>query len=213
MEEYKTVPISEVVGVCKQFIEGKINQSELEEWGKKITVKVYLSVQIKMRILSNIINYSNYIETTDCSWETVQIEEMKFWYGLLAYTNIQVLPAEEELYYTDDMYDLLYPIIGLWIEQYCENDYQALCKMLDNNFNIYWARNTMELFENLDSDSLTAAVQENKKMLDDIKSNEDTVNKLIEVGVYNDPYVKAVGDSLKKQVIEDIKKKPIKNKK
>lgn len=206
MEEInKTVPIAEVVGVCKNFIEGKVSQTELQEWGTKIDIRVYIPSSEKMQILSEIILYNEYINTTDCSFETVQIEQMKFWKGLLRYTNIKVEDYEEETYYTDEIYDILYPVIGLWIQQFCAQDYQTLVNMVDNNFRIYWSKKAVEIFEEFDEDKLQEISKENEKMMKYVNKNKDTFNKMADLAFYNDPNMKNIGEAIKKTVIEKTK--------
>ena len=163
MEEKKYIQLEEVIDVCNKFINGEINQEELEAWGNTIEIRLYMPVATKGVYARKVVEECLYSD--DMATKITQLEMNKFWYVLLKYTNIY---TENEDLFTIDNYDILYPVIGYWLKGIVQQDYNVIIDMIEqmlNYANVLTMANSVEELSKVDLKAVAKSNKEIQKLL------------------------------------------------
>lgn len=167
MEEKKYIQLEEVIDVCNKFINGEINQEELEAWGNTIEIRLYMPVATKGVYARKVVEECFYSD--DMTTKITQLEMNKFWYVLLKYTNIY---TENEDLFTIDNYDILYPVIGYWLKGIVQQDYNVIIDMIEQMLNYANVLTMVNSVEELSKVDLKAVAKSNKEIQKLLKEPE-----------------------------------------
>lgn len=203
------VSLSEVIDVCNEFTYGEMTHEELVEWGKKIEIKQYLPLMDKMSILLDLTIGQSFDDTEVNELLIVQMENKKFWFALLKYTNIEI--GENLALCSFENYDLCFPIIGDWILGFCITDYNRLIQMLNDTINVNNIKNLSKLLENVDMDKIKEYSDKVNETIDYLDKNQELVKDLSDIAKFNNPNVNKLMKALEKEVILDINKNGFKD--
>jgi hypothetical protein len=199
IKEEDKISITEVVEKCTQFLSNEITLEELQEWAKKIKIVSYLPILKKLNILSQIFLFEEFLESQMTPLKVIQIETIKFWKILLAYTNIK---TNEKDMQTFENYDICFPLLYEWILAYCSIDYSNFVNMLEKGVNIENVANLSEIMGNIDADVLTKNTKELKKVMKEIQNNKETYNTMVELMKFNDPLTTKVVEGIKEEALK-----------
>ena len=161
MEEKRYIQLEEVIDICEKFIRKEITQKELEEWGNKIEIRLYMPISEKALCVNDILEQCYYSE--DKLMRRIQFEMNKFWYILLRYTNINI---DNKSLLTGDNYDTIYSVIGYWLLNIVKFDYETVLKMLEEQTMYEYI---LDISQDMDKIQPIASFDEMKKNIKDMK--------------------------------------------
>lgn len=200
----KKVTLAELVNSAIKYIKGQMSIEELNEIGERMTVRSYMPILDKMRIMMTIIFNADNMDVETHEVRVVAMEKDLFFYALLGgYCMVDV--ADNELV-TYDTYDVLYPVFAPYILQFCEKDYEKLVSMIDRSMNLYGLKEVGSIFDNVDYDALRNAHIENEKLIQKLEDNKELIKELREVYAQSDPAVKETYLAIAKIANEQIRK-------
>ena len=179
------------------------NEAAITEWLGKLVITDYLPIKQKAMVLVRALFAAQ--DEMDAPGAAVQMEMAKVAYGLLAYC----VNLENDVFYlttTWGAYDSLhtYGLIRT-IKNVCNEDYQALCSMIDNSLNIGHVQqlvDTIALLNDTEYEKWISAMQQFKEAL-----TPEVLNGLIAMGVSNDPAVRDVSSFIASDVIREAANK------
>lgn len=176
------VKLSDVLEKINGFINGNYTQEDLDNWCSCIEFYPKLTTREKYAKIEDIIHNKEYSENVFESF--IELEMNKFWYGLLAYTNIDI--SETELL-TEENYDILNIFFTDWALGYIEKDYTIFLKLFDS----LWTYSSMVSTNQALIDALFEISKENQQgdidFITYLKENPDTLKDLAQIAVGNSP--------------------------
>lgn len=144
------ITLADTIEWCKKILntpEGKRNKEEVEGWLTKLNIKSYLPLMEKAGIVNKILFLKTMPDYNSEIMNIVELEKIKFWEILLAYTDIDM--DESENLKTVENYDILYFAIGDYIYARCYNDYNRIIKMIDDYTNYSNIQTMLEGFNEI----------------------------------------------------------------
>ncbi len=197
--------LSYYVNIVTKFIRGKATVDDLNELGNQMTIREYIPMKEKYRLIAMTIFKMN-SESDDMAETAVIAKEKNLFFDVLltAYCGINCENQDLKTYAT---YDLLYPILSKYILQFCGDDYNKLVEMLDSSLNIYRMKELTELMESVDYEEIKKATKANEEMLKKFYEEKEALEKLKELFVATDDNARKVVDYAKNEAIVKAGKK------
>ena len=197
--------LSYYVNVVTKFIRGKSTVDDLNELGNQMTIREYIPMKEKYRLIAMTIFKMN-SESDDMAETTVIAKEKNLFFDVLltAYCGINCENQDLKTYAT---YDLLYPILSKYILQFCGDDYKKLVEMLDSSLNIYHMKELTELMESVDYEEIKKATKANEELLKKFYEEKEALEKLKEILLATDDNARKVVDYAKNEAIVEAGKK------
>ena len=212
-EEENKIPeqikLAELVNVASRFVQGKTSTDELDELGNRMTIRNYIPILDKMRLIMAIIFKFNAEDVEMHEIRVINMERELFFDVLLGgYALIDVNDPDLRTYQS---YDLLYPLFANFILQYCKDDYNKITKMIEDSLNIYAMQDLDSLFNNVDYKALKETAKQHEELLKSFEKNKKLVADLRKIYELENPdgvkVLDAVSDTIQREANEEAKQK------
>lgn len=212
-EENNKIPeqikLAELVNVASRFVQGKTSTDELDELGNRMTIRNYIPILDKMRLIMAIIFKFNAEDVEMHEIRVINMERELFFDVLLGgYALIDVNDPDLRTYQS---YDLLYPLFANFILQYCKDDYNKITKMIEDSLNIYAMQDLDSLFNNVDYKALKESAKQHEELLKSFEKNKKLVGDLRKIYELENPdgvkVLDAVSETIQREANEEAKQK------
>lgn len=205
MAEEKVIKLEDVIKLVDDFLSGEKTQEDLADYGSKMSVRAYLPILDKMKIVIALSTRYVYSDADLHEVRTAELYRDLFFYGLLApYGNIN---CDDMSLITFANYDKLFPIFYPFLLSYCESDYKVLKEFLHDTLDAYATRDFVEAVNGISTKSLEEATKENRKMLRELEANKELIGDLKEIAAMNNPITKKVVDEIRRIAVEKSNEK------
>ena len=203
------IKLAELVNVASRFVQGKTSVEELDELGNRMTIRNYIPILDKMRLIMAIIFKFNAEDVEMHEIRVINMERELFFDVLLGgYALIDVNDPDLRTYQS---YDLLYPLFANFILQYCKDDYNKITKMIEDSLNIYAMQDLDSLFNNVDYKALKETAKQHEELLKSFEKNKKLVADLRKIyEAENQDVVKVldvVSETIQREANEEAKQK------
>ena len=203
------IKLAELVNVASRFVQGKTSVEELDELGNRMTIRNYIPILDKMRLIMAIIFKFNAEEVEMHEIRVINMERELFFDVLLGgYALIDVNDPDLRTYQS---YDLLYPLFANFILQYCKDDYSKIVKMIEDSLNIYAMQDLDSLFNNVDYKALKETAKQHDELLKSFEKNKKLVADLRKIYELENPdgvkVLDAVSETIQREANEEAKQK------
>lgn len=203
------IKLAELVNVASRFVQGKTSVEELDELGNRMTIRNYIPILDKMRLIMAIIFKFNAEEVEMHEIRVINMERELFFDVLLGgYALIDVNDPDLRTYQS---YDLLYPLFANFILQYCKDDYNKIIKMIEDSLNIYAMQDLDSLFNNVDYKALKETAKQHEELLKSFEKNKKLVADLRKIYEAENPdgvkVLDAVSETIQREANEEAKQK------
>ncbi len=203
------IKLAELVNVASRFVQGKTSVEELDELGNRMTIRNYIPILDKMRLIMAIIFKFNAEEVEMHEIRVINMERELFFDVLLGgYALIDVNDPDLRTYQS---YDLLYPLFANFILQYCKDDYNKITKMIEDSLNIYAMQDLDSLFNNVDYKALKETAKQHDELLKSFEKNKKLVADLRKIYELENPdgvkVLDAVSETIQREANEEAKQK------
>lgn len=197
--------LSYYVNVVTKFIRGKATVDDLNELGNQMTIREYIPMKEKFRLIAMIVFKMNN-ESDDMAETAIIAKEKDLFFDVLltAYCGINCENQDLKTYAT---YDLLYPVISKYVLQFCGDDYNKLVEMLDSSLNIYHMKELTELMESVDYEEIKKATKANEELLKKFYEEKEALEKLKEILLATDDNARKIVDYAKNEAVVEAGKK------
>ena len=197
------IKLAELVNVASRFVQGKTSVEELDELGNRMTIRNYIPILDKMRLIMAIIFKFNAEDVEMHEIRVINMERELFFDVLLGgYALIDVNDPDLRTYQS---YDLLYPLFANFILQYCKDDYSKIVKMIEDSLNIYAMQDLDSLFNNVDYKALKESAKQHEELVKKLEQNKEMVANLRRIMDATDPNTKKVLDNISEIANEEAK--------
>ena len=203
------IKLAELVNVASRFVQGKSSVGELDELGNRMTIRNYVPILDKMRLIMAIIFKFNAEDVEMHEIRVINMERELFFDVLLGgYALIDVNDPDLRTYQS---YDLLYPLFANFILQYCKDDYNKIVKMIEDSLNIYAMQDLDSLFNNVDYKALKETAKQHEELLKSFEKNKKLVSDLRKIYEAENPngvkVLDAVSETIQREANEEAKQK------
>lgn len=203
------IKLAELVNVASRFVQGKTSVEELDELGNRMTIRNYIPILDKMRLIMAIIFKFNAEDVEMHEIRVINMERELFFDVLLGgYALIDVNDPDLRTYQS---YDLLYPLFANFILQYCKDDYSKIVKMIEDSLNIYAMKDLDSLFNNVDYKALKETAKQHEELLKSFEKNKKLVVDLRKIYEAENPdgvkVLDAVSETIQREANEEAKQK------
>lgn len=203
------INLAELVNVASRFVQGKTSVEELDELGNRMTIRNYIPILDKMRLIMAIIFKFNAEDVEMHEIRVINMERELFFDVLLGgYALIDVNDPDLRTYQS---YDLLYPLFANFILQYCKDDYNKIVKMIEDSLNIYAMQDLDSLFNNVDYKALKETAKQHEELLKSFEKNKKLVADLRKIYEAENPngvkVLDAVSETIQREANEEAKQK------
>lgn len=203
------IKLAELVNVASRFVQGKSSVEELDELGNRMTIRNYIPILDKMRLIMAIIFKFNAEDVEMHEIRVINMERELFFDVLLGgYALIDVADPDMRTYQS---YDLLYPLFANFILQYCKDDYNKIVKMIEDSLNIYAMQDLDSLFNNVDYKALKETAKQHEELLKSFEKNKKLVADLRKIYEAENPngvkVLDAVSETIQREANEEAKQK------
>ena len=203
------IKLAELVNVASRFVQGKSSVEELDEFGNRMTIRNYIPILDKMRLIMAIIFKFNAEDVEMHEIRVINMERELFFDVLLGgYALIDVNDPDLRTYQS---YDLLYPLFANFILQYCKDDYNKIVKMIEDSLNIYAMQDLDSLFNNVDYKALKETAKQHEELLKSFEKNKKLVADLRKIYEAENPngvkVLDAVSETIQREANEEAKQK------
>ena len=203
------IKLAELVNVASRFVQGKTSVEELDELGNRMTIRNYIPILDKMRLIMAIIFKFNAEDVEMHEIRVINMERELFFDVLLGgYALIDVNDSDLRTYQS---YDLLYPLFANFILQYCKDDYNKIVKMIEDSLNIYAMQDLDSLFNNVDYKALKETAKQHEELLKSFEKNKKLVADLRKIYEAENPdgvkVLDAVSETIQREANEEAKQK------
>lgn len=203
------IKLAEMVNLGSRFAQGKATVDELDEFGNRMTIRSYIPILEKMRLIMAIIFKFNSEDVEMHEIRVINMERELFFDVLLGgYALIDVTDPDMRTYQS---YDVLYPLFANYILQYCKDDYNKIVKMIEDSLNIYAMKDLDSLLGNIDYQALKESAKQHEELLKKLEKNKNMVADLRKIVELENPngkeILEAVSNTLQKEANEAAKKK------
>ena len=200
--EAKPLQLAELINEAAKFRKGEIELSDLDELGEKMTIRTYIPMLEKLSLVMLIVFNMGQEDTNINEVRIAKREKDLFFEVLLgAYALVDVTEMSLKTY---ESYDLLYPIFGEYILQYCRKDYEQIVGMIKDSLNIYHMQQLSELFDTIDYKKLQEASEQHEKLLKQLEDSKELVANLREMYGLANPAIKQTYESIEKVALKDL---------
>lgn len=201
-QKEKRINLAELVNASVDFIRGDINVDEMAKIGDKLTIRNYIPILDKYKIMMSLVFDMNQTGVEQGELATVNLERDLFFKVLLGeYAMVDVSDENLWTYYN---YDLLYPIFMPYILQYCYMDYDKLVKMIDKSLDIYHMQELSDMLSSVDYQELERNAEENRKLIESLEKNKELVANLKELLKANNPMADMIVSGVQKDALDSI---------
>ena len=170
------IKLSEVLEKVNGFLNEQITQDELNEWCKVIKFRLKLNTREKCEAINNIIY--NMPFSSEFVESFIELEMYKFWYGLLAYTNIDI---SDNSLLTEDNYNIINLFLYDWILSYVKADYEIFTMIFDKMWGYVNTTAVAEAMIETIAENSQKEENLNEEFFNYIKENPDTINQLSKI--------------------------------
>ena len=203
------IKLAELVNIASRFVQGKSSVEELDELGNRMTIRNYIPILDKMRLIMAIIFKFNAEDVEMHEIRVINMERELFFDVLLGgYALIGVNDPDLRTYQS---YDLLYPLFANFILQYCKDDYNKIVKMIEDSLNIYAMQDLDSLFNNVDYKALKETAKQHEELLKSFEKNKKLVADLRKIYEAENPngvkVLDAVSETIQREANEEAKQK------
>lgn len=203
------IKLAELVNVASRFVQGKVGVEELDELGNRMTIRNYIPILDKMRLIMAIIFKLNAEDVEMHEIRVINMERELFFDVLLGgYALIDVNDPDLRTYQS---YDLLYPLFANFVLQYCKDDYNKIVKMIEDSLNIYAMQDLDSLFNNVDYKALKESAKQHEELLKSFEKNKKLVADLRKIYETENPdgvkVLNAVSETIQREANEEAKQK------
>ena len=203
------IKLAELVNIASRFVQGKTPVEELDELGNRMTIRNYIPILDKMRLIMAIIFKFNAEDVEMHEIRVINMERELFFDVLLGgYALIDVNDPDLRTYQS---YDLLYPLFANFILQYCKDDYNKITKMIEDSLNIYAMQDLDSLFNNVDYKALKETAKQHEELLKSFEKNKKLVADLRKIYEAENPdgvkVLDAVSETIQREANEEAKQK------
>ena len=203
------IKLAELVNIASRFVQGKSSVEELDELGNRMTIRNYIPILDKMRLIMAIIFKFNAEDVEMHEIRVINMERELFFDVLLGgYALIDVNDPDLRTYQS---YDLLYPLFANFILQYCKDDYSKIVKMIEDSLNIYAMQDLDSLFNNVDYKALKETAKQHEELLKSFEKNKKLVADLRKIYEAENPngvkVLDAVSETIQREANEEAKQK------
>ena len=203
------IKLAEMVNLGSRFAQGKATVDELDEFGNRMTIRSYIPILEKMRLIMAIIFKFNSEDVEMHEIRVINMERELFFDVLLGgYALVDVTDPDMRTYQS---YDVLYPLFANYILQYCKDDYNKIVKMIEDSLNIYAMKDLDSLLGNIDYQALKESAKQHEELLEKLEKNKKMVADLRKIVESENPngkeILEAVSNTLQKEANEAAKKK------
>ena len=205
MAEEKVIKLEEIIELVDNFLEGKITQEDLADYGAKMKVRAYLPILDKMKVVIALATRYIYSDTELHEVRVAELYKDLFFYGLLECYGL--VNCSDKSLHTFANYDKLFPVFMPFLTSFCETDYKVLKEFLHDALDAYATRDFVEAVNGISTKSLQDATKENRKMLKELEANKELIGDLKEIAAMNNPITKKVIDEIRKIAIEKSNEK------
>lgn len=200
MTEEKVIKLEDIVELVDNFLKGEVTAEEMADYGAKMSVRAYLPLLDKMKIVIALSTRYIYSSTEMHEVKVAELYRDLFFYGLLApYGNVL---CDDVSLITFANYDKLFPIFYPFLISYCESDYKILKEFLHDTLDSYATRDFVDAVNGITTESLEEATKENKRMLHELENNKDLIADLKEIAAMNNPLTQKIVEELRNISIE-----------
>lgn len=201
-EKVEKITVSELIRQTKKFMDGEITPEEFGQLGDKMTIRSYLPILDKMKLIMILVFTIENEDAEDASLKSIIMKKHLFFDVLLG--QYAMIDISEKALCTYTSYDLLYPLFSEFILGFCKKDYDEFVEMLRDAINFNNLNNFSDIFENLDYKELQKAADRNRMMIDALKENKELVEHLKELYGATSEENKKLTNALEKAVIDKI---------
>lgn len=201
-EKVEKITVSELIRQTKKFMDGEITPEEFGQLGDKMTIRSYLPILDKMKLIMILVFTIENEDAEDASLKSIIMKKHLFFDVLLG--QYAMIDVSEKALCTYTSYDLLYPLFSEFILGFCKKDYDEFVEMLKDAINFNNLNNFSDIFENLDYKELQKAADRNRMMIDALKENKELVEHLKELYGATSEENKKLTNALEKAVIDKI---------
>ena len=203
------IKLAELVNIASRFVQGKSSVEELDELGNRMTIRNYIPILDKMRLIMAIIFKFNAEDVEMHEIRVINMERELFFDVLLGgYALIDVNDPDLRTYQS---YDLLYPLFANFILQYCKDDYNKIVKMIEDSLNIYAMQDLDSLFNNVDYKALKETAKQHEELLKSFEKNKKLVADLRKIYEAENPngvkVLDAISETIQREANEEAKQK------
>jgi len=196
---FGTVSLTEVLDMVVRYLEPPVVEDpveyrkSIEQEFNRVIVLPYLPLTNKVLILSYILFEKGYISQTNSMYRMVELEENKFWHGLLQYSNITIEEDEEHLCHRANL-DILMLVFANSFYTNCGEDYRVFCSMIDNALFIESVENLTAQLSAFDNERLEEYTKQAEQLIGELSksSNRKMVGNLATVAAFNSPQLEQI---------------------
>lgn len=203
------IKLAELVNVASRFVQGKTSVEELDELGNRMTIRNYIPILDKMRLIMAIIFKFNAEDVEMHEIRVINMERELFFDVLLG--GYALIDVNDPGLRTYQSYDLLYPLFANFILQYCKDDYNKITKMIEDSLNIYAMQDLDSLFNNVDYKALKETAKQHEELLKSFEKNKKLVSDLRKIYELENPdgvkVLDAVSETIQREANEEAKQK------
>lgn len=198
------IPLAELIVQSISFLRGDITQEKFAEFGKTISIRPYIPMQEKLKLVASIIfNLNNFESNGYHEIKVINMEKDLFFDVLLGgYTMIDVSDRKLKTY---DNMDILYPLFSSFILQYCSLDYNMIKDIIKESLGIYHIEDLNKIFEGLDYKEIEKATKENERIINELQNSKDLVKDLKDIAINTNPGNEILNTILQKDAKTAIK--------
>lgn len=198
------IPLAELINKSIDFLRGDITQKDFASFGETISIRPYIPMSEKLRLISSIIFRLNNFESNGYhEIKIINMEKDLFFDVLLGgYAMIDVSDYKLKTY---DNMDILYPLFSSFILQYCSLDYNMLKDMIKESLSIYHIEDLNKILEGLDYKEIEKTTKENERIINELQNSKELVKDLKNIAVNTNPGVEVLNTILQKEVKENLK--------
>lgn len=188
--------LKEVIAKIKEFVEGKISEKEIDEFGNSLNIRAYIPLMDKLRLAITIVSKQEYY-----NYEVLEIKMAEFYKDLffdVLLKNYAMIEVDDEDC-TYENYDLLYPVLGTWLLSYCGNDYNIVKEMIQDSMNLYNIKAINDSVGSISNEGIEKLIQENKNFMKTLEENKPVIEDLKDIMIGTDKNTKLAIESIRKE--------------
>lgn len=188
--------LKEVIAKIKEFVEGKISEKEIDEFGNSLNIRAYIPLMDKLRLAITIVSKQEYY-----NYEVLEIKMAEFYKDLffdVLLKNYAMIEVDDEDC-TYENYDLLYPVLGTWLLSYCGNDYNIVKEMIQDSMNLYNIKSINDSVGSISDEGIEKLIQENKNFMKTLEENKPVIEDLKDIMIGTNKNTKLAIESVRKE--------------
>lgn len=191
--------LSYYVNVITKYVRGKATLEDLNELGDNMVIREYIPMKEKFRLVATAIFQMN-SESDDMAETMMLVREKNLFFDILltSYCGIYCENQDLKTYAT---YDLLYPVLGKYILQFCGEDYKTIRSMIEGSLNIYRMKELNNILESVDYTELKKAAKANEELLRKFYEEKEALDKLKELFLATDDNARKIVDMAKNESV------------